>query len=274
MGCLLRMDNVVLITSDPKELKRMLDITDAIAGRYHIEFGKEKNKVMKIGGGKTKPEFKRGAMNLEYRSNYKYQGYTLNDKNNMSYQTKGLKGKVEAAYQAILAISGNRNFKNNEMRTIWELIETSIVAFTTYGCEIWNPNIGEIKEITRIINNILKRVLMTPQSTPRKALYIETGLLDPETISQKQNDDGPQNGEQSKRKAKKLATAEGTQSWKETKNRQDKGHDRDNRTRPGSCKIHSKSEVKRWVGNLFKTKIDKKAQTKAKVKHLLEGLNT
>ena len=27
---------------------------------------------------------------------------------------------------------------------------------------------------------------MTPQTTPREALYIETGLLDPETISHKQ----------------------------------------------------------------------------------------
>ena len=27
---------------------------------------------------------------------------------------------------------------------------------------------------------------MTPQTTPREVLYIETGLLDPETISNKQ----------------------------------------------------------------------------------------
>ena len=34
------------------------------------------------------------------------------------------------------------------------------------------------------MNNILKRILMEPQSTPhhREALYIETGLLDPEAI--------------------------------------------------------------------------------------------
>ena len=89
---------MVLITSDPKELQKMLDITDDIAGRYHIEFGKEKSEVMKIGGGKTKPEFKLGAMNLEYCSNYKYLGYTLNDKNNMSDHIQALKGKVEASY--------------------------------------------------------------------------------------------------------------------------------------------------------------------------------
>ena len=115
-------------------------------------------------------------MNLEYCSNYKYLGYTPNDKNNMSDLIQALKGKVEAAYQAILAISGNRNFKNIQMRTLRELIETSIVAINTYGCEIWNLHKGEIKEINWIMDNILKSVLMTPQSTPREALYIETGF--------------------------------------------------------------------------------------------------
>ena len=32
----------------PKITPKMLDITDDIAGRYHIEFGKEKSKVMKV----------------------------------------------------------------------------------------------------------------------------------------------------------------------------------------------------------------------------------
>ena len=32
------------------------------------------------------------------------------------------------------------------------------------------------------MDNILKRILMVPQSTPREALYIETGLLNPEAI--------------------------------------------------------------------------------------------
>ena len=39
----------------------------------------------------------------------------------------------------------------------------------------------EWKEINRIIEAILKRVLMIPISTPREVLYIETGLLEPET---------------------------------------------------------------------------------------------
>ena len=39
-------------------------------------------------------------------------------------------------------------------------------------------NKKEREEIKRIFDNILKRILKTPQSTPRECLYIETGFLD------------------------------------------------------------------------------------------------
>ena len=58
---------------------------------------------------------------------------------------------------------------------------------------------------------------MAPQSTPREALYIETGLLDPETISLKQkimmehrmiNSNNP--------RLQKLAKTEEPSLWKKT----------------------------------------------------------
>ena len=36
------------------------------------------------------------------------------------------------------------------------------------------------KAINTLMDNVIKRVLMTPQSTPRETLSIETGLMDPE----------------------------------------------------------------------------------------------
>ena len=89
----------------------MLDITDEMAGRYHIEFGEDKSKVMKIGRPSAKPTFWLGNMELAYCDQYKYLGVIKNDKNNLKSHIKGLKGKVEAAYQTILAITGNRDFR-------------------------------------------------------------------------------------------------------------------------------------------------------------------
>ena len=39
---LLWMDDVAIISNDPKELQKMLNITNEVANRYHIEFGSAK----------------------------------------------------------------------------------------------------------------------------------------------------------------------------------------------------------------------------------------
>ena len=171
----------------PDEVQEMLNITDDVAGKYHIEFGEPKSKAMKIGGNKDfLPTLKLGKMTLGYCNSCKYLGMMQNNKNNMKDHIASLKGKVEAAYQTILAITGNRTFSNIEMKSMWKLIDCTIIPIITYGCETWNLNKSETKAMNSLLDNILKRVLMVPQTTPREVLYIETGLLDPETISLKQ----------------------------------------------------------------------------------------
>ena len=51
IGCLLWMDDVVLIHESVEGLQKLLDITNTIAKKYHIAFGKEKSKAMFIGKG-------------------------------------------------------------------------------------------------------------------------------------------------------------------------------------------------------------------------------
>ena len=92
------MDDVLLISSEPKELQLMLEITNAIARKYHIEFGEEKSNVMNIGRSKNNPEFTLADMNLKYTVKYKYLGYIQNNKKNLEDHIKALKGKVENAY--------------------------------------------------------------------------------------------------------------------------------------------------------------------------------
>ena len=216
IGCLLWMDDVILATLEPEKMQNMLDITNNVSGKYHIEFGAPKSNAMKIGGDKTRPEFRLGSMILEYCEKYKYLGLIQNNKNNLKDHIKSMKSKVEGAYQTIMSIAGNRQFKEIEMRAIWELIESTIIAIITYGSETWEANKGETREINRIMDNIIRRILLTPQSTPREALYIETGLLDPQTIAMKQKinmDHRLKNGTSAR--LSRLAQAEGNQTWKE-----------------------------------------------------------
>ena len=183
-GCLLWMDDVAIVSNNETEMEEMLRITNEIAKRYHIEFGKEKSKTIKIGGKKgTVGNLALGRMELDYTDKYKYLGTVINNKLSMKDQIKEMRSKAEGAYQTVLAIGRDQNFQGIEMESIWKLIESCIIPVITYGCETWNPNKKETKEINDILDNILRRILIVPQSTPREVLYIETGLLDIKTMA-------------------------------------------------------------------------------------------
>ena len=93
IGCLLWMDDVAQISNDPKELQKMLNITNEVANRYHIEFGSAKSRILKIGIKTTKPDIYLGEYKLEYTDNYKYLGEMLNHKGNAEDHIIQLKRK-------------------------------------------------------------------------------------------------------------------------------------------------------------------------------------
>ena len=177
--CLLWVDDVAIITNNLHDQQKLLDITSETANRLCIEFGKEKSKTIQIGKGPQEP-LKLGEMQIEYTDEYKYLGEIMNNKGNLDDHIKNIERKTEAAYQTIIYIANDKNFKGIEMETIWKLVETCIIPIITYGAETWKPNKDQMKKINRILDSIIKRILMTPTSTPRENLYIETGLLDPE----------------------------------------------------------------------------------------------
>ena len=182
IGCLLWMDDVALISKNKEDMQKMLDITDEIAKKYRIKFGKEKSKVMKIGKKLVDHKFYLGDMELEYCEKYKYLGVTLSKDNKQMHYIMETKRKAEAAFNTILAITGNVDFKHIELKAIWKFVETCIIPIITYGGEGRTPNKKEAMERRKILDNIIKRILMVPISTPREPLYHETGMMDTEHI--------------------------------------------------------------------------------------------
>ena len=179
--CLLWMDDVALLTTDKEKMQKMLDRVQEIAEKYRIHFGTEKSNIMIIGKKDTDPGLKLMNQEIKPTTKYKYLGYTLNDKNNNSDHIQNCRSKAEMAYQTLLSIMGNKNFRQIEMDTAWKLVKTTIIPIITYAGESIDMNKKEIQEINRILDNILKRLLMVPQSTPREPLYLETGIMDIET---------------------------------------------------------------------------------------------
>ena len=102
---------------------------------------------------------------------------------NMTNQITAIGGKVEAAYQTLITVAEDREFKNIKMQAIWTLVQTCIIPIITYASETWHLNKQEGKKLNQILDKILKRILMTPGATPREALYIETWLLDIGTLA-------------------------------------------------------------------------------------------
>ena len=183
IGNILWVDDSTTIATEPQELQKTLDIADDIANTYHLEYSESKSnsQIIKYRNNNIEQtEFKLGDITLEQTEKYKMLGHIQNDKNNNVDHMKQLKGKTEAAYQKIMALTGNSNFSLIEMEIIWEAIEACISPRIIYGGEAWEMNQNNYKPANQLMDRILKRILKLPNSTPREALYMETGLLDPE----------------------------------------------------------------------------------------------
>ena len=135
-GCLLWMDDVALIHNDKEELNKMLSITNDIANRYHIKFGKDKSQILTINNKNPTSDTLIGNQILDPTETYKYLGMTMNSKGNLEDHIKKTKGKTEAALQTILSLAGNDEFHNIEMDIIWKLVHSCIIPIITYGAEI------------------------------------------------------------------------------------------------------------------------------------------
>ena len=119
---------------------------------------------------------------IEETDKYTYLGEVNNKCMNLKDHIKNVEGKVEGAYQTLIAVTEDREFKGIQMESVWKLIQACIIPIITYACETWEPNKQEMKKLNQILDKIIRRVLMTPDSTPREALYIETGMMDIEAI--------------------------------------------------------------------------------------------
>ncbi len=174
IGCLLWMDDAALIHHDKEILQQMLDTTNDIAKRYHIQFGAEKCKVVRIGRGKQANIMLNGQ-SLEKTTKYKYLGEIINNKANLKDHIEELKGKVQAAKQKIFTETGNRKFKEMRMQAIWLLIDTTIIPILIYASEGWILIKKEQEDLQKILNPTLREVLKLPDSTPTTILLYETG---------------------------------------------------------------------------------------------------
>ena len=174
---LLWMDDVCLIHHNLQELQLILDTTNHVANKYHIQFGAAKCKVIKRGKGKTSSLTLNGKT-LEEVPTYKYLGEIINNKGNLTDHIAEIERKVRGATDSIIAETvKKKEFKGIKMQAIWQMVDAIIIPIMTYACEGWTTNKEENKRLQRIFNETIKTLLFLPKGTPTTILLNETGNI-------------------------------------------------------------------------------------------------
>ena len=270
------MDDVLLMADNEKDLQDMLDITMRISEKYHIVFGEEKSKVMIMKKNpQLQTQLKLGEMKIKTTENYKYLGEIINHKKTTKNQIDEAKRKAEGALQTILTIAGDPILRGIQMETIWKLIDTCIIPIITYDSELWNPNKKETKQIDQVLDNIIKRILMVPTSTPREATYIETGLKDMESNRTQKRINMMNRIEKNKNNLISTITdIDNNQNWKNiTIQTMEKIGLTTDELKKLTTKHQQKKRVTEVIERDFKNRMNSAGNSKSKVKHLLEGIN-
>ena len=273
IGCLLWMDDVVLITDKQQEAQEMLNITHQVASKYHIEFGKDKSKCLFI-GTKTGPNLTLGPMTIESTDKYKYLGEFIDKKLSLEPNIKEARSRSEGALQTILAIAGDPLLKGIQMETIWKLVESCIIPIITYDSETWQPTKKESQSTNKILDNILKRILKVPSSTPREALYIELGCLDIEHTRHKKQIGMLDRLKRTKNNLlNQILNNPSEKSWKMKTEQLTRDIKCETLSTDASVAIN-KAKITTAINKTFYDNISKSGSEKSKIKHLLDGIKS
>ena len=187
---------------------------------------------------------------------------------------KYIKGKAEGAFQKMNALTGNSNFSMIEMETIWKVVETCIAPIITYGGEIWESDPATYKPANVIYEGILKRILKVPPSTPREAIYIETGLLDPETIIKKNRISMESRIiKGTNLTMKELINMKDEGSWAE-QNKKLKEEIKIEDSDINGSEYHLKNTIQKRMKRNLEDKLKASAETKSKMKYYMDGKQT
>ena len=132
IACLLWMDDVLLLETRPGENINYSISPTKWPKSSTSNSEKKKSQTMIIGNTQERPRFTLGQMELDLTGTYKYLGEMINEKTNLKDQIAQIEIKLEAAYQRVLAIAGDRHFKDTKMEAIWKLVTTCLIPIITY----------------------------------------------------------------------------------------------------------------------------------------------
>ena len=159
------------------------------------------------------------------------------------------------------------------MKVVWKLVEACIIPILTYAGETRNPNKTENRAINNILECIIKRILMVPRTTPREALYIETGIMDVEHTVMKNRINMEKRLSLNKENITyKVKENGGEKGWKYITNQIKNRIKIDDMEMEGS-RTQVKNKVSEKVKEAFRKQIEDSGADKSKIKYLMDTKN-
>ena len=76
----------------------------------------------------------------------------------------------------VFNLGGNDEFRHIEMTYIWKLVQACLMPIMTYGAQTWVPTQTEMKQAQKNMDNVIKRIIRAPITTPSEIVIAETGI--------------------------------------------------------------------------------------------------
>ena len=170
-------DNATLAEGYTQQ-EQTLKVVNEFSIKHQLEWGESKCKVMEIGNHRElKTSWNLGEKIIENCSTYKYLGEVIsrNGKNteNLKERIRKFKGTVIEN----MTCARNDVMKRIQSSVMLKFHEAVALPTLLYGCETWNLNVSEMKQLERVELWALKKVFGLPPTTPNGAVRYSTGTM-------------------------------------------------------------------------------------------------
>ena len=175
---LLLMDDIVLMADAPQKLQQMLQIVNHQANLYHVKFGANKCRIMVVREPTNQQQqWYMGPEQMQQTPDYKYLGQIISKDSSLTNHIKAKEREMAAAQSSIASVTSHEVISKLNLASPLKIIEACMLPGLLYASEAWLTSKEDISKLQMIQNNIIRKAIGLPKSTPICAIQMETAIL-------------------------------------------------------------------------------------------------
>ena len=183
LNCLLYADDIVLLAESEIELQNLLNIVNSWCAKWRLEVNLLKTNIMHIRKKQcpqSEFEFRFEDKIVDYCSNYRYLGITVNQHLSFEKSTEDLCDSANRSLSGIITkMIKNGGFPLIVYRTLYD---SCVCSITDYGSEVFGFH--EYKSREMIHNRAIRMFLGVSKTAPTAGVRAELNWLEPRSRTQ------------------------------------------------------------------------------------------